>query len=59
VQPGLTGEQAGDDSLRARALDLQAAELGSPPAVEDALDPDLVRGRPAGGAHARSRQGPG
>src|ERR1700684_197165 len=54
MQRDLIGQQAGDDGLRVISFDVQAAEPGRPPAVEDALDADLVMGRAAGGAHFRS-----
>src|ERR1700734_2117096 len=59
MQRGLIGQRAGDDGLRVISFDVQAAEPGSPPAVEDALDADLVMGRAAGGAHLRPCRCPG
>ena len=46
MQRGLIGQRAGDDGLRVISS-MCTAEPGSPPAVEDALDADLVMGRAA------------
>ena len=46
MQCRLVGEQADDDGLRAVVAELEAAEPVRPLVVEDAVDADLVRGRP-------------
>jgi carbonic anhydrase len=42
VQRGLVSEQPADDCLLALAADLEAAEPGGPPAVQDARHTDLI-----------------
>src|SRR5207244_4227332 len=42
VEGGLIGDRACDDGFLPVAADLEILEPGSPPPVEDALDPDLV-----------------
>lgn len=54
MQRGLISKQTRDDRLRALAFDLETVEPRSPAVAEDALDADLVAGRPSGGTHARS-----
>jgi len=58
VQRGLVSKQPGDDGLLAVVADLEAVEPGSPLAVQDAVDADLVMGMPSGGAHSSSSQRP-
>src|SRR5580693_10278572 len=51
VQRGLIGERAGDDRLRAVAAEVETLEPGTPMAVEDTVDADLVTRGLSGGAH--------
>src|SRR5262249_25539719 len=53
VQRRLIGEHPRDDCLGALAADLEAAEPVRPPVIEDAVDTDLVAGRPPRAIHAR------
>jgi Major Facilitator Superfamily len=54
VQGRLILQRAGQDGLVALVADVQAAEPLRPAAIQDALHPDLVSGRPPSGAHASS-----
>jgi len=51
MQRRLVSEQAEDDRLLVLTIDLQAVKPGSPPAVQDARNAELVPRRPTAGGH--------
>src|SRR5512132_1139127 len=56
MQRGLVSEHAEDDRLLVLTIDRQAVKPGSPPAVQDARNADLVPRRPTGDGHLRARE---
>ena len=51
MQRRLVSEQAEDDRLLVLTIDLEAVKPGSPPAVQEARNAELVPRRPTGGGH--------